>query len=145
METSAYLLPEFQLADKGKRDFRKDSIRNADVYKSALSLEPLTGLDAIRHPFSALSKRNQRIWAFQKMYNQFEREKYIDYTFTEALVSSLTGLRGDSCQTYLRMFRPSYEALHSMSEYNFYAFIKESVALFRSGRRNRFSPTRSTP
>ncbi len=65
------------------RDYRKDSIRYHDLYKTYLEFPQLTGLDIIRHPFSAMSKRNRQIWAFQKEYNLFEKEKFIDYTFTE--------------------------------------------------------------
>lgn len=125
------------------RDYRKDSIRYHDLYKTYLEFPQLTGLDVIRHPFSAMSKRNRQIWAFQKEYNLFEQEKYIDYTFTPKLVTALTGLTGDSVQTYLRIYRPSYEQLRSMSEYTFYSYVKNSVEAYR-GRRMRNGWQRSS-
>jgi hypothetical protein len=116
------------------RDYKKDSIRYHDLYKTYLEFPQLTGLDVIRHPFSAMSKRNRQIWAFQKEYNLFEQEKYIDYTFTEKLVTSLTGLTGDSAKTYLRIYRPTYEQLRSMNEYTFYSYVKNSVEAYRGKR-----------
>ncbi len=125
------------------RDYRKDSIRYHDLYKTYLEFPQLTGLDIIRHPFSAMSKRNRQIWAFQKEYNLFEKEKFIDYTFTEKLVTALTGLKGDSARTYLRIYRPTYEQLRGMSEYTFYSNVKQTVEIYR-GRRLRNGSQRSS-
>lgn len=142
MQKGPVELPEFLLRDKN-RDYRKDSLEYRAIYRNALEFEELTGLDALRHPFSALSKKNRRIWAFQKEYNWFEREKYIDYTFTDKLIGNLTGLSGDSLQNYKRIYRPSYDLLRSLNEYSFYSYIKETAELYRTGRRYRPSPRRS--
>ncbi len=133
MQQGPIELPETEVAG-GIRNYKKDSIRYHELYKNALEFPELTGLDVIRHPFSALSKRNRQIWAFQKEYNYFEQEKYVDYTFNENLVTNLTGLSGDSAAVYLKKYRPPYEMLRSMNEYTFYTFIKQTVELFRSGR-----------
>lgn len=125
------------------RNYKKDSIRYHDLYKTYLEFPQLTGLDIIRHPFSAMSKRNRQIWAFQKEYNLFEQEKFIDYTFNEKLVAGLTGLKDDSAKTYMRIYRPTYEQLRSMSEYSFYAYVKNSVEAYR-GTRLRIGTPRSS-
>lgn len=140
MQAGPIELPEYQVAG-GSRNYKKDSLEYYQLYKNALEFPQLTGLDVIQHPFSALSKRNRRIWAFQKEYAVFEREKYIDYTFNASLVKNLTGLEGDSAQYYLRKFRPTYEQLRSMNEYEFYDFIKESVTYFRTGLRRYYKPS----
>lgn len=129
------------LAGSEYRDYRTDSITYRELYKKALEFPELTGLAAIRHPFSAMSKRNRQIWAFQKEYTLFEQQKYVDYTFNEQLVQQLTGLQGDSLRYYLRRFRPSYEQLRSMNEYTFYRYIKESVQFYRTGIRPGYRPS----
>jgi hypothetical protein len=129
-------LEQFDIAAKG-HDYKKDSLSYYELYKNALEFPELTGLDAIQHPFSALSKKNQRIWAFQKEYASFEREKFIDYTFNEKVVKNLTGFQGDSVQIYLKKYRPSYDAIRSMNDYQFYKYVKESVENFREGRKYR--------
>ncbi|MCD6062148.1 MAG: hypothetical protein K0R82_59 [Flavipsychrobacter sp.] len=127
------------------RDYKSDSIRYHQLYKEALEFPELTGLDAIRHPFSAMSKKNQQIWAFQKHYVWYQQQKYIDFAFNERLVSTITGLRGDSAQAYLQLFRPTYEQLRGMNEYAYYTFIKRTVALYRErGPRARFGVPRGT-
>lgn len=110
-----------------------DSMRNHELYKMALEFGKFSTLDMIQHPFSALSKRNQRIWAFQKEYEWFEREKYIDYTFNTAIVAQVTGLSGDSAQAYVKAYRPAYEQLRSMTEFEFYAYIAHTVSMYRDG------------
>jgi len=135
MQQGPIELPEYNLQTMAK-DWKRDSIRFYELYKGALNFPKLEGLDMIRHPFSALSKHNRQIWAFQKEYNYWEQQKYIDYTFNEKLVHNITGLQGDSLQVYLKRFRPSYEYLRNMNEYTFYSYIKESAIFFRTGKRN---------
>lgn len=127
-------LPEFDLQARNK-DWKRDSARYYELYKGAIEFEKLDGLDVIRHPFSALSKRNRQIWAFQKEYNYWEQQKFIDYTFNDKLINSITGLSGDSLNVYMTRFRPTYDFLRSVNEYTYYGYIKESVEFFRTGRR----------
>jgi hypothetical protein len=134
MKAGPIELPQYDLAGQ-VRDYKKDSLRYYELYKNALEFPELTGLDIIQHPFSALSKRNRQIWAFQKEYAYFEQQKYIDYTFNEKLIAKLTGLKGDSVDRYLRLYRPTYEQLRSLNEYALYSYIKTSVDIFRHGRK----------
>lgn len=120
--------------------YLKDSIKYNELYKSAINFEKLTGLDVIRHPFSAMSKRNRQIWAFQKEFAYFQKEKFIDLTFNAAIVSNLTGLEGDSLTYYMRRFRPSYEQLHQMTEYSFYQYIRQNATFYRTGVRPDYKP-----
>ncbi len=130
MEKGAFDLDEVLVRDR-YRDYKTDSVRYRELYHRELDFQQLNGLDVIRHPFSALSKTNRRIWAFQKDYNAFERLKYIDYTFNDRLITSLTGLAGDSLERYRMRYRPTYEALRAMNEYAFYSYIRQSAARFR--------------
>lgn len=111
-------------------DYKTDSVRYRETYARELDFPELNGLDVIRHPFSALSKRNRQIWAFQKEYAVFQQAKFIDYVFNARLVKELTGLEGETAQRYMRRFRPSYEQIRAWSEYDFYAYVKRTGALF---------------
>ena len=124
-------LPEVNIAGQAK-DYKTDSLKYHELYKHELDFPTMSTLDMIQHPFTALSKRNREVWAFQKEYDHFQKEKYIDYTFSPELVSKITGLPADSVQRYLRFYRPSYEQLRSMNEYTFYNYIKQTVARYRS-------------
>jgi len=123
-------LPEVNIAGKSK-DYRTDSLKFREIYKHELDFPTMSTLDMIEHPFSALSKRSRQVWAFQKEYDHFQKEKYIDYTFNDKLVTRITGLQGDSLQRYMQRYRPSYEQLRSMNEYTFYNYIKQTVERYR--------------
>ncbi len=113
--------------------YAHDSLTYRELYKHELDFQRLTGLSAVAHPFSALSKRNREIWRFQEDYTEFEKEKYIDRTFNGETVTKFTGLSGDSLQLYLVKFRPDYEQLRRMNDYTFFNFIKTTVTLYRKG------------
>lgn len=140
MQTAPIELPEYEIQGWYK-DFVKDSMKYHELYKTALEYEKVTGLDVVRHPFSAMSKLNRQRAAFQKEYEQFQREKFIDLTFNEKIIHTLTGLQGDSLQFYMRRFRPTYQQLHSMNEYGFYSYIKNSAVFYRTGVRPTYKPS----
>ncbi len=126
-------------------DYKSDSIKYAQLYKKELDFPTMTTIQVIQHPFSAMSKHNQQVWAFQKEFNWYQQQKYIDYTFSDNLITSITGLKGDSLKVYKRIFRPTYEQLRNMGEYNYLVYIKRTVDAYRSrGIRARSSQTRST-
>jgi hypothetical protein len=143
MEKGPVELPQFDMQDSRTRNYKKDSLTYYELYKHVLEFPKLTGLDVIRHPFSALSKKNRQIWAFQEEYTWFEQQKYIDYTFNEKLIKDITGLSGDSLQLYMKRFRPTYEQLRATNEYGFYLYIKETGEIYRTGRRFRQGIRRS--
>ena len=129
----------------GEDAYKADSAKYYGLYKRELEFQELKGLDVIRHPFSAMSKRNQEIWAFQKEYHFYQKQKYIDFLFNDHQITKLTGLRGDSLQVYKQMFRPTYEQLRSMGEYGFYTYIKRTATAYRKrGIRAKSSPARGT-
>ncbi len=124
-------LPEYNAVLASSHDYKSDSIRFHDIYGHELDFPKMSTLDVINHPFSALSKKNQGIWAFQKQYEYYQEQKYIDYTFNEKLIKQLTGLQGDSALNYIRRYRPTYQQLRSMDEYTLYSYIKHSVYQYR--------------
>lgn len=127
------------------KDYHEDSIRYYNLYKHELEFPRMSGLDMIQHPFSAMSKHNRQIWAFQDNYSWFQQEKYINYTFNETLITNITGLTGDSLQVYMHTFRPTYNQLRNMSEYSFYTYIRQTGTIFRQkGIHYRSSPSRGS-
>lgn len=121
-------LPEFELYTHGKsKDYKTDSIKYAQLYKGILNFPKMSGVDMMRSPFSALSKSNRRKWAFQENYNKFQEMKYVDYAFNDKIITQITGLTGDTLVNYKLRYRPSYEQIRSLSEYNFYLYIKQSA------------------
>jgi len=129
----------------GEEAYKADSAKYYSLYKKELEFQEITGLDVIRHPFSAMSKHNQQVWAFQKEYQFYQRQKYIDFLFNDQQITKVTGLKGDSLQVYKQIFRPTYEQLRAMGEYGFYSYIKRTATAYRKrGIRAKSSPARGT-
>jgi len=116
-------------------DFQKDSIKYHTLYKKQLNTDPVTGWRAVQSPFTALSRDNRNLIRFQHEFEFLEHLKFVDFTFNEKVIRNLTGLSGDSAKAYIRAFRPSYEALRGMKEYDFYAYIKRTVTMWRQRQR----------
>jgi hypothetical protein len=125
--------------------YKADSERYYAMYKQALEFPQMSGLDMIRHPFSAISNKNQQTWAFQKEFSWFQQQKFIDYAFNEKIISAITGLKGDSAVAYMRIFRPTYDQIRNMNEYMYFVYLKKTVEAYRErGVRARMSPTRGS-
>ncbi len=112
-------------------NYRMDSIEKRETYKWAIEHYKLDAIDMIQHPFDALSKRNRQIWAFQKHFEYFEKEKFVTYVFNERLIRQLTGLDTSQVQVYMHRYRPAYEQVKQWSDYEFYDYIKRTAAAFR--------------
>jgi hypothetical protein len=116
---------------------KKDSIRYREMFQQQLDFPRMSTFEKIKSPFSALSAKNRMTWQFQEDYSNFEKEKYVDFTFNKDLIGKITGLTGDSLSKYMVRFRPSYEQLRSMNDYTFFTYIKTSVHRFRTPNRPR--------
>lgn len=126
-----------------QNQFKADSIRYRELYKTALNFPKLSAFEALQHPFSALSKKNRMIWAFQDAYSEFEKQKYIDYMFNDALITQMTGIKGDSLVLYKRYYTPSYEFIRKSSTYDFYLYINKTGERFKGGNIYNFGINRS--
>lgn len=112
-------------------DFTKDSIRYREVYDIVMRKEHREDVDMRSMPLAMLSKKNRQEWAFQQMYEEWEREKYIDFTFNDRLVNKITYLEGDELKEFMKAFRPSYEFLRSASQYEYLEYIKRCFYLYQ--------------
>lgn len=128
LRKGANRIPEINI--KG-HNFRSDSIESQEVYRWALDHYTLNPMQMLNHPFDALSKQNRRIWAFQKRFQYFEKQKFIDYVFNDQLIEKITGLKGDNLLHYKQNYRPNYEQIQIWNTYEFYNYIKKTGMDFK--------------
>lgn len=121
---------ELQNVDITGNNYKTDSIEKRETYKWAINHYKLEGLEVIQHPFDALSKRNRQIWAFQKRYDYFEKEKFVDYVFNAKLIKKLTSVDSTQMEDFRRYYRPTYDQIKGWTEYEFMEYIKNSAAVF---------------
>jgi hypothetical protein len=129
-------LQDMSVTHSNRYDYTNDSLRFHEIYKHELDFPKMSGLDMVEHPFSAMSGKNREMWRFQEEYDNAEKEKYVDKTFNEEIITKVTGLQGDSLHYFMRRYRPTYYQLKAMNDYNFYNFIKVSAHSYR----NQYTP-----
>lgn len=133
MTVGAFDLDEVKVTGS---NHKSDSLKNRNSYDWALNwgIENPEGnpLTLLAHPFESLSKRNRQIWQFQKRYQYFEREKFVDYVFNEKLIRKLALITDSMDLNYFRRFyRPSYEQIKTWTEYEFLEYIKSCGVDFK--------------
>ncbi|WP_079717485.1 peptidase associated/transthyretin-like domain-containing protein [Parapedobacter luteus] len=85
-------------------------------------------IDALYKLISREGKNSRRL---QEIIEQDYRETVIDYRFTPELVSSITGLKGETLADFMRQYRPSYYFVLSANDYNLAFYIRSSLVQYR--------------
>jgi len=116
-------------------NYAADSAKRREWFAGTLDQGKTSGLDAISHPISALydaiSGRQKRIWRFQKDYEAYEQQKYINSRIRPRQLEDLFHLKGDSLQAFLLWYDPGYYFVRKATDYELLLDIKRAVAHFR--------------
>ena len=78
-------------------------------------------------------RRNKSMLSFQQRLLLEEEEKFIDFRFNKALVRRLTLLEPPELDSFVRVFRPSYDFAKEADDYQFRLYIKQAHYRFRYG------------
>lgn len=70
-------------------------------------------------------KRNPQSKLQQKLIKK-EEEQYLDNIFSKRMVQNLAGLKGDSLQTFMQLYRPNIDTAKYMSDYDIILYLKKS-------------------
>jgi hypothetical protein len=112
---------------------RYDSLENREEYRKVFDYQPeyLTGNGGISLDMLLSGKKNRRMLALQRRLIEEEEDKYVDYRFNKTLVRKITGLQRPALDTFMRMYRPTYEfILNCENDYEFYKYIKDCGLYF---------------
>jgi hypothetical protein len=127
------------------RNYRLDSIQNRRDYAKIFNYEKpklratTSGpanevgvgfdLDEIIRMFQF--RRNKNMLQFQQRLVQQEQDKFIDHRFNKQLVRRLTNLTGEVLDSFMVMYRPTYEFAMLTSDYDFQSYIKKCYEQFK--------------
>src|SRR6202000_1287895 len=95
--------------------YRYDSLANRDEYRKVFEYEPeyLTSSGGFNLDMLFNAKKNRQMQALQRRLIEQEQDKYIDYRFNRNLVRRLTGLQRPALDTFMRLYRPSYQFIRN--------------------------------
>ncbi|MGV3766347.1 MAG: hypothetical protein ACO1NW_09490 [Chitinophagaceae bacterium] len=117
--------------------YRRDSIEARERYnliaadkEKVLMRNHGNGFGITLSPFSYLSKKEKDRRQLLKREKREEEAAYVDYRFARSKVMQLTGLRGDSLQTFMLRYRPSYAFCKKASEEDITLHINASLKAF---------------
>jgi len=133
MNKAPIMLREVDIRGK-PLDFKKDSMRYREVYDLVLRKERQEEVDMRSMPLAMLSKKNRQEWAFQEMYQKWEQEKYIDFTFNEKLVARITYLKDEELKQFMKRYRPDYEFVRTATDYEYLDYIKSCYYVYKKGK-----------
>jgi hypothetical protein len=127
----------------GPRDYLTDSISNRVQYQNVFGYQTKSGpqeknmsqasnfglgwdVNNLLNPSD-----DNRSQALQQRLAESEKDKYIDHRFNPTLVKRITGLESPALDSFIKLYRPTYETLHSFeTEYEYYQWISVSAKNF---------------
>jgi hypothetical protein len=129
------------------KNYRMDSLETREEYRKIFDYQS-GGLDNLSSSrggrsmgvgvdFDMLLRPGQvrRTLAFQKRLLEEEQDKYIDHRFSPAIVRRVTGMESPVLDSFMRIYRPSYEFLQTMTtEYEFYKYISDCGKFYSENR-----------
>lgn len=119
----SYHLREYTVRP-GTSPYQIDSADRRQTFSRALSRQR----SSIMSPFSfvaeRLSKNSKRIYRFQKSYEVWEDNRFIDSRYTPELVYALTGLQGDSLANFMNANPMPYDYARTATELELKMWIR---------------------
>jgi hypothetical protein len=122
-------------------NYTKDSIARHEQYawldqvhreKLAGGKRFSDGVGISMSPLSYFNKKEVQRRKFRKRLAQQEKEYYIDSRFPRTYVARVTGLHGDSLQTFVIRYRPSYDFCRSASQEDMLNYINNRLQKFKT-------------
>ena len=106
-----------------------------DVPICASSVDEVTSSDDLNHraPYTpelvlaeALSKSSKQKFRFQKNFNYWETEKFVESRYTPEVVAKLTGLTGDSLAAFMMVYPMPYEYARVVSDLELKMWVRNN-------------------
>ncbi|MFI5187825.1 MAG: hypothetical protein ACHQF0_13925 [Chitinophagales bacterium] len=127
------------------RNYRMDSLQNRLDYAKVFNYEkpklrPTMGggsggvgvgfdLDEIIQMFQF--RKNKNMMRFQERLIEQEQDKFVDHRFNKQLVRRLTNLTNEKLDSFMVIYRPSYQFAIITSDYEFQTYIKKCYEQFK--------------
>lgn len=103
MQAIGYELDEVIIRPK-YTPYQADSIQRRRTYSRALSQRHASVMSPVSFIAEKFSKSSKQVFRFQKNYEKWETDRFIDSRYTPELVTSLTGLTGDSLGHFMNTY-----------------------------------------
>lgn len=146
LKRSSIVLREVTIKDSAltaekKRDANKKEFSQA--YGALANKDLLTvgsngagiGIDAI---YNMLSRRGRNATKLREIIDRDYKAKVVDDRFNPIIVGAITGLQGEQLTSFMYRYRPDYNLVVMLNDYDFISYIKSSYNRFRRNPSNYF-------
>jgi hypothetical protein len=107
---------------------------NREEYRRVFEYEPesaFSGSGGFNLDMLFNARKDRQMMALQRRLIEQEHDKYVDHRFNKLLVKKITGLQKQALDTFMRIYRPSYEFIvNCENDYEFYKYIKDCGLYF---------------
>jgi hypothetical protein len=112
-----------------KREYNQvyGSIANKDLISIGSNGAGI-GIDAI---YNMLSKRGRNATKLRGIIDRDYKANVVDARFNPIIVGAITGLKGEQLTNFMYRYRPDYNLVVLMSDYDFISYIKSCYNRFR--------------
>lgn len=103
--------------NSGFSQYSIDSLERDRDFKEAMISPPLKTVELANSgagfgiSLNRLSKKEKNKRNAVQFFKESEKEAYIDYRFSAAIVNKYSGLKNDDLQSFIQQYRPTYEWL----------------------------------
>ena len=118
--------------------YQADSIARRNNYENMYKLPNITGRNTPQYgfgislsPFSHFSSEAKQKRQLKKRLIKEEQEYYVDRSFPKQWVASVTGLRGDSLNRFMMLYRPSYSFCRKSSREQMLIYVSDKLKEFK--------------
>jgi len=112
-----------------KRDYKKAFDLAAP--REALSVGPSGAGLSIDYLYSKISKEAKNARRFTTHIGQLHEQNVVEYIFTPDFVHNLIGLEGEDLQVFMKIFKPSYEQISTMSKEELGIHVKKMYEVYK--------------
>lgn len=105
--------------------YQLDSFNRAKTYQRPLARQQSGGMSPVSMLAEKISKKQRRLFAFQKEFHRVEDEKFIDSRYTPQLAAELTRLSGDTLAHFMNANPMPYDFARAATDLEIKMWIKD--------------------
>lgn len=126
-------------------NYQGSTVKEAMLQRADVSYKPYDQITALNNTtqiaginvlqaLALLGGKKKSMTKLQRTLQRDEDDAYADRRFSVRRVAAVTGLRGDSLQTYISTFRPDAGELKSKTDYEVITYIKDRYQALKQGK-----------
>jgi hypothetical protein len=133
LEKVVYELDEVVMRPGLLTQYQIDSTERAEIYKIPLGRRRPTVMSPVSALAEKFSKKAKSTYRFQQVFAAGEVEKFVDTRYTPALVTSLTGITGDSIGYFMHAFPMPYDFARAATNLEMKMWIRDNYKQWIAG------------